>query len=79
MDPEGQGPDATDKLWMDGDVRAQADPAPDDAASPEGAPTKVCPACSVAERTSGAFCPHCARHTTAVCAGHAVGRPDEPC
>jgi hypothetical protein len=66
MDRERQDPDATDKLWSDGDVSQRAEavpdvtPAPDVMASPEAPPTKVCPKCSVAEPTSGAFCPHCA-------------------
>jgi hypothetical protein len=36
------------------------DQRPGDAPNAEqGAPTKVCPSCSVAERTTGGFCPHC--------------------
>jgi len=66
MDRERQDPDTTDKLWIGGDVSQDPEaaqdvtPAPDVTASPEAPPTKVCPKCSVAERTSGAFCPHCA-------------------
>jgi hypothetical protein len=60
MDRQGEDPEATDKLWIDGDAEDRHEPAPDAAASSEAAPTKVCPNCSVAERTIGAFCPHCA-------------------
>jgi hypothetical protein len=69
-DPSGSDhpdPPPTEGLWAhqpdpDGEYNAVGNPA--DAEAP--APLKVCPSCSIQEKTLGRFCPHCgdsyARH-----------------
>lgn len=64
LPPNGDGPAPTHPTTTDEDTATDpADqppgpPAELDSQTPS-APMKVCPSCSAAERTSGAFCPHC--------------------
>ncbi|MCW3050540.1 MAG: hypothetical protein JWO74_4824 [Solirubrobacterales bacterium] len=54
---------SAEPLWADGPAGASAAPAqgedPPSTKDEHALPTKVCPKCSVAERTRGAFCAHC--------------------